>query len=117
MTRNTRCGRAAEVGRQVRGEDGIAAACDRIEQVLRETVNAPRLPAGGNVAELIGDAITPTPTNREVAAARVQKLVRRGRARLRLLTGNSSVYLKRWGYTSSFLKRLGDSLEGKNDKR
>ena len=51
--------RAAEIGRQVRAEDGIAAACDRIEQVLADTANAPRLPSGGNVAELLGDAMTP----------------------------------------------------------
>ena len=106
--------RAAEVGRQVRAEDGIAVACDRIEQVLRDTVNAPRLPVGGDVSELLGDALHPTPTTSEAAAATVKRLIRRGRARLRLLTGTSSVYLKRFGYTSSFLKRLGDSLNDRH---
>jgi hypothetical protein len=38
-------------------------------------------------------------TARNAASATLRRLIRRGRARLRLLTGTSSVYLKRLGET------------------
>ncbi len=89
--------RAAEVGRQVQAEDGVAAACDRIEQVLWQTGGGPRLPEGGDVSELVGDISDDmgAPSTRDAATATVRRLIRRGRARLRLFTGTSSVYLKR----------------------
>ena len=89
--------KAAEIGHQVEAEDGIAAACDRIEQVLWETSDAPRLPEVADVHELVGDIAAGgvTPSARDQAAATLQRLIRRGRARLRLFTGTSSVYLKR----------------------
>ncbi len=99
--------RAAEVGRQVQGEDGIASACDRIERVLGETGDAPRLPEGASVSDLVGDIAAGgiTPTAREAATATLHRLIRRGRARLRLFTGTSSVYLKRLEATLEDLRR------------
>jgi len=93
--------KAAQIGRQVEAEDGVAAACDYIEKVLHETTEYPRLPEGGDVAALVGSVVEGphTQTARDAASATLRRLIRRGRARLRLLTGTSSVYLKRLGET------------------